>query len=169
MTPETITRRNSALRTPHSAEDPTDEVFPAETLTDGAETPHSAHLGAPRSALTDGDDEAGFWDSARATWAPVAAWLRANLRPPLVWTEPPASLADLSHYAHEQPYAAKYGIARLAGVWWNRVVAMPLSAVAYYGAWIVQRPSRVAALAVLYTVLAHTTVGLWLPWPSWLP
>jgi hypothetical protein len=47
---------------------------------------------------------------------------------------------------------------------------VPMSTVAYYAAWILQRPSRAAVCAVLYVAVSHTGIGqAVLPWPGWLP
>jgi hypothetical protein len=106
----------------------------------------------PDTALTQGD----VWSRLGTYWTP-----------PQVWTEPPASLAEILRYAREGEWIAVDSFARYLGILWSWL-AVVLSTLAYYAAWIVQRPGRFFTFALLYGLLAHTSVGGWLPWPSWL-
>lgn len=169
--PSTSTQSDSAPCTaefPSAASSPQN---PAEGVTNSAID--------VESAITQSDDEAvggGLLNAAvglldLATWRRIAGWFGHEFRPPLVWTERPASLSDLSAYAWSGGWTGLGGPARIAGVWWYRLVGIPLSTVAYYAAWLAQRPSRFFVALFLYTLLAQTSVGrAVLPWPhfGWL-
>lgn len=93
-----------------------------------------------------------------------------DLTPPTVWADCPASLRELALYARHSAWGPQNGFIRGCGVWWCRLIGIPVSTVAYYIAWIAQRPSRTFVTVLLCAVLAHTKFGGWLlPWPSWLP
>lgn len=160
---------NSALRTPHS-QNTAIPAAPQVSDSGGAEeTPHSA----PNSAQTEPDgeeppaEELTFKAASRQWLTNTGERVKpvlAGLRPPAVWTQPPASLQALVRYADDAPWADKTGSIRAAGRVWCRVIAVPVSVVAYYTAWLAQRPSRFLVLLVLYVVIAHTSAGSWLPW-----
>ena len=102
---------------------------------------------APAPALEQGSDpDAGPRASARGgRWAQL-------LTPPEPWQHRPASLAAMSRYARRGGWAGTSGPARAAGVWWYRLVALPVCLCTHYLAWLVARPARaltVAALALL--------------------
>jgi hypothetical protein len=75
-------------------------------------------------------------------------WVPPNWR-----TERPASLDEVITYADTAPWCAGEGKARKAGRVYNRVVAVPVSALAYVIAWIFQRPGRAITVGL--------AVGLW--------
>lgn len=112
---------------------------------------------------TDGDGSGGGF----------SAWMErrfADFEPPEVWSKPPAALSELSRYVRHGAWAGPHTPWRTAAIWWFRLVGLPASTVAYYGAWIIQRPSRTIAAAIVYALLAHLPFLSWLlPWPSWLP
>lgn len=96
-------------------------------------------------ATTDSDRRGGGWQR-----------LAAQLRPPEPWTHRPASLAAMARYARQGGWTGPDGLARQAGVWWYRLVAVPVTLVCHYTAWLVARPSRAltAAVVVLLVWLA---------------
>jgi|GEM_PF-4672771 len=183
-----VTDRNSALRTPHS-ENTTEKIGPQVSEGEGVrETPHSALNSAPKpsdsesrpageeatSGGTDKPADEGLADEDLTFKTASRAWLLGvgervqplarGLRPPVVWTESPASLRDLVAYATTAPWADKSGPIRMAGRIWCWTVAVPVSTVLYYACWLTQRPSRLIVLAVLWGLIAHTSFGSWLPW-----
>lgn len=98
-----------------------------------------------RKAITDSDRRAG-----------VVARLRWELTPPEPWQHRPASLAAMWRYAARGGWTGPEGLARRCGVWWYRLVALPVTVICHYAAWLVARPSRTvtAALVVLLVWLA---------------
>ncbi|WP_066890752.1 hypothetical protein [Carbonactinospora thermoautotrophica] len=150
-TPAT-THREAAHRTPHSGA--------------GAENTANA---APRAPARAKDTEQTAL-THRDRWSGLLDRLAGELTPPTVWADRPASLREISRYARHGAWTTETGAWRTAGVWWCRLVAIPVSTLAYYTAWIAQRPSRTVVVTVLYVVAAHTTPGrVLLPWPAWLP
>ncbi|MGH3737132.1 MAG: hypothetical protein ACRDT6_16180 [Micromonosporaceae bacterium] len=139
----------------------------------------TAHRTPRRLKVADSGVNASMGAGAPASVSPQTAhtqrdrwWDRqlADLTPPTVWSQPPASLRELSLYARHAAWGPQTGFVRGCGIWWCRLVGIPVSTFAYYVAWIAQRPSRTTVALLLYTVLAHTKfVGWLLPWPSWLP
>lgn len=73
---------------------------------------------------------------------PVVDRLRAELTPPQPWTHRPASLAAMWRYAARGGWTGPTGPARLLGVWWCRLVTLPVCVTTHYVAWLVARPSR---------------------------
>jgi hypothetical protein len=126
------------------------------------------------SEVTDGEDTSGFFPAdlvaeATARAGRIWTWTAAEFRPPTVWTDSPASVAALLEYAKTADWAAPGGPWRAAGIWWARLIGIPLTVLAYYAAWIVQRPGRFLTVLFLYALLAQTTPGRWLlPWPNFL-
>lgn len=100
----------------------------------------------------------------------IGAQALTEFTPPGIWTDPPATLAELSRYARYGAWTTATGFWRTAGVCWYALFAVPVSCAAYYLAWIVQRPARAVVVSLLYVVVAHTRIGqALLPWPTWLP
>lgn len=140
-----VTVRDTALRTPHSA------PRGPESSNSAARAGVRARV-APQTAVTQGD----VWSRIGTYWTP-----------PQVWAERPESLTQILRYAREGEWTAVDSFARYLGILWSWV-AVAVSTVAYYAAWIVQRPGRTFTFLLIYVPLAHTPVGAWLPWPSWL-
>lgn len=172
-TPEsrtTVTERETELRTPHSAQDGS-ETGEARLRAGARE---SSALGVdeqPQTSHTESDGEASLLARIQALgeriWGAVeAAWPRieALFRPPAVWTKPPASLSAVWRYADEGAWTTKKGFWRNANKVWCRLVAIPISSVAYYLAWFVQRPTRLFFGLVAYFVLTRVGLLSWLPW-----
>ncbi|THV40572.1 hypothetical protein [Glycomyces buryatensis] len=133
------------------------------------ETLHSAPDPAPASADSAAappvPELAETSEAAAAEEAPVEvaatgpsmadrlAGVRAIWVPPNWRTERPASLDEVIAYADTAPWCAGDGKARKAGRAYNRLVAVPVSALAYVIAWIFQRPGRAATVGLV--------AGLW--------
>lgn len=109
---------------------------------------HESNAGSEkRVPATYGDDRSG-----------LVARLVTELTPPEPWTHQPASLAAMWRYARRGGWTGPTGPARVAGVWWCRLVTIPVCVVTHYTAWLVARPSRAltAALVALLLWLAVT-------------
>lgn len=83
----------------------------------------------------------------------VGARLVRELTPPQPWTHRPASLAAMWRYARRGGWTGPDGLARRLGVWWYRLVTLPVSLVCHYTAWLVARPSRALTAAVVALVV----------------
>ncbi|KWX04622.1 hypothetical protein TH66_00235 [Carbonactinospora thermoautotrophica] len=154
--PPVTTQSEAAHRTPHSGAG-------AERAANASPRARARVKDTEQTALTQRDRWSGLLGR-------LVGWLAGELTPPTVWADPPASLREISRYAHHGAWTTETGAWRTAGVWWCRLVAIPVSTLAYYTAWIAQRPSRTVVVTVLYVVAAHTTPGrVLLPWPAWLP
>lgn len=91
-----------------------------------------------RKSTTDSDHRSGLVDR-----------IRRELTPPEPWQHRPASLAAMWRYASRGGWAGPTGVARRLGVWWYRLVALPVTVVCHYTAWLVARPSRAITAAVV--------------------
>lgn len=96
-----------------------------------------------RQTATERDRRAGVL--ARLVW---------ELTPPHPWQHRPASLAAMWRYASRGGWTGPEGLARRAGVWWYRLIALPVCLVTHYTAWLVARPSR-AVTAVVVMLIAR--------------
>jgi hypothetical protein len=124
-----------------------------------ATSPQTAPETAP-SPVTHGDRRDG---SAR---------LLDQLVPPEPWTHRPASLRAMARYARRGGWTGPDGPARRLGVWWYRLVAVPVTILCHYAAWIIARPARTVVLlgawAVLMQVPAlYAVAAAVLPWDPW--
>lgn len=154
--PAPVTEGETALPTSHSAGD-------APEATNSAARARARARVASETALTQGHDEA----DAAGVWEALIGRLQEYWRPPVVWSQPPASLHELTVYAAHGEWTSQDGPLRALGIGYSWL-AVAASTVLYYAAWIVQRPGRLATVTVLYGLLAHTPPGAWLPWPGWL-
>lgn len=127
--------------------------------------------GAPVDSAIEAESAITFGERVAALLDALVRWSEVEFRPPAVWADPPASLAALSRYARVGGWTGRAdGFVRTAGIWWHRLIGLPITVAAYYGAWVAQRPGRVFTVSVLYVLIAHTGPGSWLlPWPEWLP
>lgn len=131
-----MTFSDSALRTPHSATPEVEEADQAKQLANTPETPHSAH--------TDSDG-AGWW-----------VRLRGHVVPPEIWRNPRPSLSDLWAYARHGSWTTGDTPLRRAGQVYALLVALPAHAAGYWLLWLVERPTRLAAAAVLVVAVGYT-------------
>lgn len=100
----------------------------------------------------------GVWASTKA----AAARTGAYWTPPALFTDQPASLADLAQYARHAPWTAQNrGAIRKAGaVYWSGL-ALPYTTVSRYREWVIQRPGRLLVHLGAIKLLALTTPGIW--------
>jgi hypothetical protein len=109
---------------------------------------------APAAAET---TESG--DDGLSVWSWLGEILTRYWKPPGLWTEPAASLDELSAYAHRGEWTSRHGFARACGIGWWRLVGLPVTAVCRRIEWIAQRPGRFITVFVLVKLLAHTSYG----------
>lgn len=123
------------------------EAPPTETITAGQD-------GSPTVSTAD-TSESGF-----RTWITRS---RDYWTAPKLYTDRPASLADLAQYAKHAPWTAQQtGPARTFGVWYYRAVAYPYTAWGRTKEHFVQRPLRFATLLGVIKVASMTGPGGWI-------
>lgn len=146
----------------------TDYPLPA---TGGEPATGNRHSDPVAAAGVNAGMRAGAPEATPATASTGRDWFdraRVVFTPPDVWAERRPELRQLWAYATRGQQAPETGPARVwARVWAH--VALVVTGLAYYAAWLVERPARFAAAVVFYVVLVHTGIGGWLPWPAWLP
>lgn len=126
------------------------EVPPAEIVSAG----HSDQPADPEAQTS----ENGLFDRARHAWAATTAYWT----PPRLFTDQPASLADLAQYAKAAPWTAQQtGIFRTAGTGYYRWAAYPVTVMCRYTEWVWQRPGRLAAHTAMAKLFALTGPGTW--------
>lgn len=82
------------------------------------------------------------------------ASVAAFVQPPDIWSDDRPGLRKLWLYAAYGRWTRGDGVARFLGTAYAVFVALPVHAVAYLAAWIVERPGRLTVAAVL-TALAY--------------
>lgn len=132
-----------------------------------SEVPTSAPtVGAGVDPITAGQSGSRRERSERwfRTWASrTYAASRDYWTPPALFTDPPASLADLAAYARTAPWTHQNtGVIRGAGVGYYRFVAYPKTVLSRYSEWVWQRPLRLAMHLAGIKLFAHTPPGMWL-------
>jgi hypothetical protein len=138
-----VTQRDTALCSAESVD------APAERVT----SPATSQTGSfpVQSAITQRDR---LQDLLRAA--------RGYVTPPAVLTDRPASVAELSAYAHRAGWTARSdGPLRVAGVWWFRLIGLPLTVAGRYVEWIAQRPGRAIPVFGLWKLVILTGGGPW--------
>ena len=114
----------------------------------------STRTGARPRAREDSAVSADRKSTTERDWrAGVVARLVRELSPPQPWTHRPASLAAMWRYARRGGWTGPDGLARRLGVWWYRLVSLPVCLVTHYTAWLVARPSRALTAAVVALVV----------------
>lgn len=138
--PDTL---QSATPEPAIGEDtPLDHVSAAHDLADGAQTGPVAELDA---------GSPGLWARSKAYWTP-----------PQIFTDRPASLAELADYAKHAPWTHQNsGLIRGAGIGYYRTLAYPYTAVSRYREWMFQRPGRLLLHLAGVKLFALTGPGIW--------
>ncbi len=136
----------------------TDQTEITETATAGtppsAEDPQVSDL----SAFADAETATGAEARIRAFGASTAAYWT----PPAVYTDRPASLAELAAYAKQAPWTHQQtGIIRGLGVAYYRGVAYPYTVISRYREWFAQRPGRLLVLFGGVKLAAMTGPGIW--------
>lgn len=120
-------------------------------------TPESAQSqpdSAPSSESTDAPPS--------VTWSEHLAGARDVLTPPDIWSQERPSLSQVWAHATHGDWTRKTGLPRRAGQIDALFIAVPLVGLAYLLAWIVERPSRRIAAAVLLVLLAQVPPLSWL-------
>jgi hypothetical protein len=88
---------------------------------------------------------------------------RAYWIPPRFLTKPPASIAEMTAYAHRAGWTSQTtGLARKLGVVWFYVVAIPAAVVTRYVGWMTERPGRSLLAFGLWQLLIRTGGGPWI-------
>lgn len=124
----------------------------------------SVYQTAPETAPTNDTQR----DRRRGGWGRLVD----QLTPPEPWSHRPASLAAMARYAARGGWTGPEGLPRRLGVWWYRLVVVPVTLVCHYTAWIVARPSRTVVTVVVWAVLmrvppVHAAAAAVLPWDPW--
>lgn len=140
------------------------------TLTTQSDTPASTGVfespeSGPQGSKTGGEgsslhpDPVTLRDHIRsAVQAARAFWV-----PPALLTCPPPSVADLASYARSGAWTSQVdGPIRRLGVWWYRLVTLPVTVVCRYTEWVAQRPGRAVAVFVVWKLVTATGPGPWL-------
>lgn len=100
----------------------------------------------------------------------VAARSRDYWTAPKLYTDRPASLADLAEYARHAPWTAQQaGPVRAFGIWYYRLFAYPYTAWGRTKEHLVQRPLRFAALLGTVKLASMTGPGAWVVEHAILP
>jgi len=87
--------------------------------------------------------------------------LRATFTPPDIWSTDRPSLKKRWAYATDGEWTTDIGLVRRAGQAYT-VIAIVVATVLNYLDWIIERPSRLAAAAVLVWLLAQFPPLSWL-------
>lgn len=88
---------------------------------------------------------------------------RAYWTPPEILTKRPPTVAALAAYARRGAWTRDLdGPIRRAGVWWFRLVGVPVTVMCRFAEWVWQRPGRALTASTLFVLFAHTTPGRWL-------
>lgn len=90
------------------------------------------------------------------TFAALAR-LKTYFMPPSLLTDPPPSMTQLAAYARRGAWTgSRKGFIRSLGVWWYRLVAIPVTAVCRYVEWTLQRAGRAVAVYLVWRLLIST-------------
>jgi hypothetical protein len=150
--PEEPRPRLHVVPTPNSEVPTSDTSQPApdETITAG-------HSGTP-SETGAATSDLGFRVRATAAWHAT----RTYWTPPAIFTDQPASLADLAAYARHAPWSHRTdGPLRAAGVGYYRLIGYPYTVVSRYREWIAQRPGRLLIALGGIKLATATGPGIW--------
>ena len=145
-----------------TTQDVTGQPATTNPVTEGETAPETA----VRSAVSPETPPEGANAGPRATArARVTQFLQSHRRfqtawdvavgdRPSVWSESPASPAEVFRYACAGQWCAPESrYLRWAGQAYCLGVAVPLTVVAYMAAWVLQRPARGAAVLVLFVIV----------------
>lgn len=84
------------------------------------------------------------------------------MRPPNIWSQPRPSLREVWRWSVYGQWAGSTGLARRAGQLYGAAVAVPVTTAAYYTAWMVEHPSRLAGGLLGVALAWLTPVGAFL-------
>jgi hypothetical protein len=139
------------VRNPEMPNAGSNEGPPESEITAGQGAP-TVETDVPTSGSSLRVKVSDLWTAAGAYWTP-----------PALFTDRPASLAELSQYARTAPWTAQTaGLLRAAGIWHYRLVGYPKTVVNRYSEWVWQRPLRLAAHLAGLKLAASTGPGIWL-------
>lgn len=133
----------------------------------GVEEPHAqprarAREVSPETAQSQPDSA----DTSRVTLgdyaAEAGAWARSTFTPPDLWSKDRASLRQVWAYASRGEWTTDDGMFRKAGQVYALLVAIPAIFAAAAVEWTVERPSRLAAAALLLWLLSQVPPLAWL-------
>lgn len=105
-----------------------------------------------RARAREGDDSA-----ARREATQRGRRLVRELTPPEPWTHRSPAPAAVYRYARHGGWTGPDGAARRLGVWWARLIGLPIVIATAYLAWLAARPSRAITAAVVLALV-------WLAW-----
>lgn len=105
----------------------------------------------PVPAVTARDRLSDLWPRLRAYWVP-----------PTLLTDPPPAVTELAGYARHGKWTASTGKVRQLGVWWYRLVALPVTVACRYIEWMFQRPGRLIPVFALWKLFIDTGGGPWI-------
>ena len=147
----TVTDSHSALHSADEAENDTLQGPNASVRAPAREGTESTAQSNPQSADTDSDENLDLW-----------AWISDIVSPPDIWNVGRSALADARAYADRGEWTSRGGIPRRCGQVYFWLFSLPVRAVLAYLDWIIERPSRLAAAALLMFVLAQFPPVSWL-------
>ncbi len=131
------------------AESPVSSLQSDQTL--GSAVSAGQSLQSPLARLLDGD-----------VWEQRLTALPAYFTPPAVLTNKPDSIPELRAYARTGGWTRRLdGPVRRFGVWWFRLIALPLAVLLRTVEWIAVRPGRTLTVVGLYVLVRATTPGEW--------
>jgi len=99
---------------------------------------------------------------SEATLSDIWPRALAYFTPPSIFTEQPASMADLRRYAHAAAWTSKAGARRALGIGYFRLIARPTTIACRYVEWIGQRPGRAIPVYALWKLVIETPPGPWI-------
>ncbi|TYK45122.1 hypothetical protein [Actinomadura decatromicini] len=94
--------------------------------------------------------------------AEVGSWIRTTFTPPDFWSTDRPALEKVWAYATRGEWTTEGGVFRAAGQVYALGVALPIIFVARAVDFVVERPSRLAATAVLLWLLSRVPPLAWL-------
>lgn len=94
--------------------------------------------------------------------AEIVEWSRSTFTPPDIWSTDRAALHKVWAYACHGEWTTDAGLTRTLGQIYALTVAVPLIAVCAATEWVVERPSRLVAAAVLLWLLSQVPPLAWL-------
>jgi hypothetical protein len=102
-------------------------------------------------------------------WAAVAELARLtarkllaagrDLKPPELWEHPRPSLRDVWRYAAYGTWTGEGTVGRKVGKAYAVLVVIPAHTVGYFGLWVLERPARLIASALLCAFIGVTPAG----------
>lgn len=85
----------------------------------------------------------------------IMDWLKEVFTPPEIWSAGNRPLKDEWDYAMNGGWTTEDGLIRFFGQVYSLLVVFPIYAVTEFVQWAVKRPTRLAMIVVLFTLLAQ--------------